>query len=90
MRHPASRSICVHPGRTRTEKTKDIVDRQAIAHGVTPGEIERHMAGANLARRVITAEEIAYLVVFLASPKSIAVNGDSIAAGGGTPGTIHY
>jgi enoyl-[acyl-carrier-protein] reductase (NADH) len=48
------------------------------------------MAGANLARRVITAEEIAYLVVFLASPKSIAVNGDSIAAGGGTPGAIHY
>jgi NAD(P)-dependent dehydrogenase (short-subunit alcohol dehydrogenase family) len=82
--------VCVHPGRTRTEKTKDFVDRQAKAHGVAPDEIERRMAGASLARRVITAEEIAYLVVFLASPRSIAINGDSIAAGGGTPGAIHY
>jgi hypothetical protein len=38
----------------------------------------------------ITADEIAYLAAFLASPKSIAINGDSIAAGGGSPGAIHY
>jgi NAD(P)-dependent dehydrogenase (short-subunit alcohol dehydrogenase family) len=82
--------VCVHPGRTRTEKTADFVERQAKAHGVTPDEIERRMAAASLVRRVITAEEIAYLVAFLASPKSIAINGDSIAAGGGTPGAIHY
>jgi NAD(P)-dependent dehydrogenase (short-subunit alcohol dehydrogenase family) len=75
--------VCVHPGRTRTEKTAEFVERQAKAHGVTPDEIERRLAGANLARRVITADEIAYLVAFLASPRSIAINGDSIAAGGG-------
>jgi NAD(P)-dependent dehydrogenase (short-subunit alcohol dehydrogenase family) len=82
--------VCVHPGRTRTEKTTEFVERQAKAHGVTTDEIERRLAGTNLARRMITAEEIAYLVVFLASPKSIAINGDSIAAGGGMPGAIHY
>jgi NAD(P)-dependent dehydrogenase (short-subunit alcohol dehydrogenase family) len=82
--------VCVHPGRTRTEKTAEFVGRQAKARGVTPDEIEHQLAGANLARRVITADEIAYLVAFLASPKSIAINGDSIAAGGGTPGAIHY
>jgi NAD(P)-dependent dehydrogenase (short-subunit alcohol dehydrogenase family) len=64
--------VCVHPGRTRTEKTPEFVERQARAHGVTPDEIERRLAEANLARRVITADEIAYLVAFLASPKSIA------------------
>jgi hypothetical protein len=48
------------------------------------------MAAANLVERVITAEEIAYLVAFLASPKSTAINGDSIPAGGSLPGTIHY
>ena len=82
--------VCVHPGRTRTEKTAAFVERQAKAHGVTAEEIERQLAGTNLARRVIKADEIAYLVAFLASPKSIAINGDSIAAGGGSPGTIHY
>jgi NAD(P)-dependent dehydrogenase (short-subunit alcohol dehydrogenase family) len=82
--------VCVHPGRTRTEKTAEFVERQAETHGVTPDEIEHRLAEANLARRVITAEEIAYLVAFLASPKSIAINGDSIAAGGGLPGAIHY
>jgi NAD(P)-dependent dehydrogenase (short-subunit alcohol dehydrogenase family) len=82
--------VCVHPGRTRTEKTADFVERQAKAQDVTPDEIERRLAAGNLAQRVITADEIAYLVAFLASPKSIAVNGDSIAAGGGSPGVIHY
>jgi NAD(P)-dependent dehydrogenase (short-subunit alcohol dehydrogenase family) len=82
--------VCVHPGRTRTEKTAEFVERQAKAHGVTAEEIERQLARANLARRVITADEIAYLVAFLASPKSVAVSGDSIAAGGGSPGAIHY
>jgi NAD(P)-dependent dehydrogenase (short-subunit alcohol dehydrogenase family) len=79
--------VCVHPGRTRTEKTEEFVERQAKAQSVTPDEIE--LAGANLAGRVITADEIAYLVAFLASPRSIAINGDSIAAGGGSPGAIH-
>jgi len=82
--------VCVHPGRTRTEKTNEFVERQARGQGVTPDEIERRLARANLAQRVITADEIAYLVAFLASPKSIAINGDSIAAGGGSPGAIHY
>jgi NAD(P)-dependent dehydrogenase (short-subunit alcohol dehydrogenase family) len=82
--------VCVHPGRTRTEKTAELVEHQAKVHGVAPEEIERRLAAGNLARRVITAEEIAYLVAFLASPKSVAINGDSVAAGGGTPGAIHY
>jgi NAD(P)-dependent dehydrogenase (short-subunit alcohol dehydrogenase family) len=82
--------VCVHPGRTRTEKTAEFVERQAKTQGVTADEVERRLAAANLARRMITADEIAYLVAFLASPKSIAINGDSIAAGGGSPGAIHY
>jgi enoyl-[acyl-carrier-protein] reductase (NADH) len=39
---------------------------------------------------MITAEEVAYVVAFLASPKSVAVNGDAIAAGGGVPDEIYY
>jgi hypothetical protein len=48
----------------------------------TEAEIEKHMAGRNLAKKVITAKEIAHVVTFLASPKAIAVNG---GAPGGNP-----
>jgi NAD(P)-dependent dehydrogenase (short-subunit alcohol dehydrogenase family) len=83
-------AVCVHPGLTRTEKTPEVVARQAAAQGVEPAEIEKRMAALNLVGKLISAEEIAYLVAFLASPKSVAVNGDVIAAGGGTRGAIYY
>jgi NAD(P)-dependent dehydrogenase (short-subunit alcohol dehydrogenase family) len=83
-------AVCVHPGLTRTEKTPEVIARQAAAQGVEPAEIERRMAALNLVGKLITAEEIAHVVAFLASPKSIAINGDVIAAGGGTRGAIYY
>ncbi len=33
---------------------------------------------------------VADVVTFLASPRSIAITGDTIAAGGGVPGPIYY
>ncbi len=81
---------CVHPGVTRTEKTGAVIRRQAKALGVDPDEIEKRWAGQNLIRRIVTAEEVADVVAFLASPRSVAINGDAIAAGGGAPGAIHY
>ena len=83
-------AICVHPGLTRTEKTPGVVAAQAKAQGVTEAEIERRMAGRNLVGEIIGAEDIARVVVFLASPKAKAINGDVIAAGGGVPGSIYY
>jgi len=41
-------------------------------------------------RRFIDAAEVAAVVAFLASPRSVAINGDAIACGGGQPGVIHY
>jgi NAD(P)-dependent dehydrogenase (short-subunit alcohol dehydrogenase family) len=83
-------AVCVHPGLTRTEKTPGVVAAQAKAQGVSETEIEGRMAGRNLARKLITAEDIAHVCVFLASGKAVALNGDVIAAGGGAPGSIHY
>jgi NAD(P)-dependent dehydrogenase (short-subunit alcohol dehydrogenase family) len=83
-------AVCVHPGLTRTEKTPEVVARRAEAQGVSAAEVEKQMAALNLVGKLITAEEIAHVVAFLASPKSIAINGDVIAAGGGTRGAIHY
>lgn len=81
---------CVHPGITRTEKTPDVLQRQAEALATTAGEVEKRWAGLNLIRQMVTAEQVADVVAFLASPRSVAINGDAIAAGGGTPGAIHY
>ncbi|HXJ02761.1 MAG TPA: SDR family oxidoreductase [Micropepsaceae bacterium] len=81
---------CIHPGVTRTEKTAALVQRRAEAAGVSPDDIERRMAEANTIHHLVTAEEIADIIAFLASPKSIAINGDVIAAGGGMPGAIYY
>jgi NAD(P)-dependent dehydrogenase (short-subunit alcohol dehydrogenase family) len=83
-------AICVHPGLIRTEATPGVITARAKAAGVSEAEIEKRMDGGNLIKKLVTAEQIGWLVAFLASPKSMAVNGDVIPAGGGTPGSIYY
>ena len=80
----------IHPGMTRTEATPGVIAWRARESGVGEGEIERRMAEANSVRRMIDASDIAYVVAFLASPRSIAINGDVIAAGGGAGRSIYY
>ena len=80
----------VHPGGTRTEKTADVVAARAEAEGITHQEVEARMAQANSIKHFVDASEVAYVITFLCSPKSIAINGDVIAAGGGAPRSIYY
>jgi len=80
----------VHPGLTRTEATPGVLAAGAAAKGVTPADIERQLAQGNSIRRIVDADEVAAVITFLASPKSVAINGDAIACGGGTPGAIYY
>jgi NAD(P)-dependent dehydrogenase (short-subunit alcohol dehydrogenase family) len=68
--------VAVHPGATRTERTDAVAERSLSAQ-VSIG-------------RIVDAAEVAWVVAFLASPKSVAINGDAIATGGGSLGTIHY
>ena len=76
----------IHPGGTVTERT----EAQAAAEGVAMEEIERRMGEQNSVRKAITSRDITYLVTMLASPRSIAMNGDVIAAGGGSGKSIYY
>ena len=80
----------VHPGATRTERTSQVIADQALRRGVSSEEIERGMSESNSVRRLIDAREIAYVVTFLASPRSGAINGDAIVAAGGAGRAIHY
>ena len=82
--------VCVHPGLIRTEATPGVIAAQAKAQSVSEAEIEKRMSGRNLLKTMITAQQIAYVCTFLASPKAVAINGDSIGAGGGAPGVIFY
>lgn len=66
----------IHPGATRTERT-DPASEGKYAETVTIG-------------RIVDASEIAWLVTVLASPKSIALNGETLQAGGGSFGNIDY
>jgi NAD(P)-dependent dehydrogenase (short-subunit alcohol dehydrogenase family) len=80
----------IHPGLTRTEATAGVIAGRAEASGVSEDEIESQMAQGNSSRTIIDASDIAYVVTMLASPLSIAINGDGIAAGGGVGTAIHY
>jgi NAD(P)-dependent dehydrogenase (short-subunit alcohol dehydrogenase family) len=68
--------IAVHPGATRTERTRPEAE-QELAQGVSIG-------------RIVDASEVADVVTFLASPRSVAINGDAIPIGGGSLGSIYY
>ncbi|MFT4042356.1 MAG: SDR family oxidoreductase [Gordonia sp. (in: high G+C Gram-positive bacteria)] len=79
----------VHPGLTRTERLTARLHEQAAAEGTTVEALEAKLA-TNSLRRIIDASEIADVVTFLASPRSAAITGDAIAAGGGVPGAVYY
>src|SRR4029077_17322704 len=74
---------CVHPGATFTERTLPAVEERAKRQNATPQELLKRMADNNSIKHLVTADEVGHLVTFLCSPLSIAINGDTIAAGGG-------
>lgn len=80
----------IHPGMTRTEATKGVVARRAAAEGISEAEVEQKLAQGNLSGTIIDSSDIAYVATMLASPLSIAINGDVIAAAGGTGTAIYY
>jgi NAD(P)-dependent dehydrogenase (short-subunit alcohol dehydrogenase family) len=79
----------VHPGTSRTERTPAMIAAAMERDGVTAEEAERRMAN-NSIRRLVSAEEIADVIAFLASPRAVAINGDAVAVGGGAGNAIYY
>jgi hypothetical protein len=75
---------------TRTEATEGVIANRAASEGISEAEVEQKLAQGNLSATIIDAADIAYVVTMLASPLSIAINGDGIAAGGGVGTAIYY
>jgi NAD(P)-dependent dehydrogenase (short-subunit alcohol dehydrogenase family) len=80
----------VSPGHVRTEATPRVLGELAERQGVTVPELEARMGAVYAIGRMVTGEEVAALVSWLASPLSVAVTGDVIACGGGVKGPIYY
>jgi NAD(P)-dependent dehydrogenase (short-subunit alcohol dehydrogenase family) len=80
----------VHPGATQTEAVSGALQARAESMGVPIAELEAQLASRTLVRKLVTAEEVAWVVAFLASPRSISITGDAVVTGGGLPGAVHY
>ena len=80
----------VYPGMTWTERMPDLIAERALNENSSPEEVKKRLDQANSIRRIVDASEVAYVVAFLASPKSIAITGDVVAAGGGVRGAVRY
>jgi NAD(P)-dependent dehydrogenase (short-subunit alcohol dehydrogenase family) len=74
--HQGINVTVVHPGVTRTEAELS--------------EYQQQVGKSNAIGRIVDAAEVAWVITFLASPKSIAVTGDAVAVGGGQLGPIFY
>jgi NAD(P)-dependent dehydrogenase (short-subunit alcohol dehydrogenase family) len=77
----------VQPGPTVTERLLQRLDEQTADERA---ETLNKMAERVSLRRLVTAEEVAEVVAFLASPRSVAINGSTIDVGGGTLGNIFH
>ncbi|MCW2713559.1 MAG: short-chain dehydrogenase [Frankiales bacterium] len=80
----------VHPGLTVTERIPELLSGLAERSGTTPAQVRASLEQSVSIGRLVTAAEVADVVAFLASPRSVAINGDAVAVGGGSRGAIHY
>ena len=80
----------VHPWLTETEGIQNMIRNGAAAKGVAESEFRKGLAADVSIGRLVQPVEVARVVTFLASPLSVAINGDAIAAGGGILGPIFY
>jgi enoyl-[acyl-carrier-protein] reductase (NADH) len=74
----------------RTEATPRVLGERADRQGIALADLEARLGQGYAIGRMVTADEVAALVTWLASPLSVAVAGDVIACGGGFRGPIYY
>lgn len=67
-----------------------IVDTEAFRERVTNEEAIHQFKSLNSLGRLITPEEIAYVVTFLASPLAASITGDVIPVTGGIGNTVYF
>ena len=71
-------SNAVLPGWVRTEMAERSAHRESEDRGITTDQVWEERAALYPAGRVVTAQEVAELIAFLASEESSGVNGEAI------------
>lgn len=80
----------VHPGMTDTERIPALVASIAEQRGIDEDQVLAGFSQNVAIGRMVTGDEIGDVVVFLASPRSVAITGEAISVGGGQLGPINY
>ena len=75
----------VLPGWVRTAMAEESAQAEATAKGVTAEEVWEERAALYPPKRVVTPEEVAHTILFLASEESSGVSGESIRVSLGCP-----
>ena len=82
----------VLPGSTLSEGAKEFLEVQAKKNNTSPqleaNDFFKNIRTSSLMQRFATPDEIANIILFLASPLAAAINGASIKADGGSIGGI--
>lgn len=73
----------IHPGVVETPHIHELYAKEAKLQGLTPAQVEQNYAKATPIRRVLQPDEVADVVLFLASERAAAITGESIAVDGG-------
>ena len=73
----------IHPGVVETPHIHELYAKEAKLQGLTPDQVEANYAKVTPIRRVLQPNEIADVVLFLASERAGAITGESIAVDGG-------
>jgi NAD(P)-dependent dehydrogenase (short-subunit alcohol dehydrogenase family) len=80
---------CVYPGVTLTEATLATHQATANREGVSLDTVLGRIAERTANKHVPTSEDVAQVVLFLCSPLSVAITGETIAAMAGTSQDVH-
>ena len=78
------------PFTTVTDELETRLERMAERHHATPEAHLAKISNRTSLGRLVTAEEIAYFVTFLASPRSIGLTGEAVALTGGVDTAVYF
>jgi NAD(P)-dependent dehydrogenase (short-subunit alcohol dehydrogenase family) len=80
----------IYPTLTMTETLGERMAGRAQTQGISVEALLAQSAANVAIRRIVTAEEIAYVATFLASPLAVGITGEVVAVTGGAGANVYY
>lgn len=80
----------IYPGTTVTEAVMERFRAQAQRQGKTLDAHLEELRQRSVIRHLVTADDVAQVVVFLCSPLAISITGEAISVSGGVNVDMHY